>query len=114
MFECEIGRLLWRFSSAAIGRGHLRIASPAEPLHQRFKAHPKSRCRPSRYRSAPGGDYINWLTFSDNAKGVVEDVSRIRNHPLVPNDIPIYGYIDNVKSGKTRRVPEANTAGKAS
>src|SRR5947208_13260705 len=30
------------------------------------------------------GSYINWLTFSDNAKSVVEDVKRIRNHPLVP------------------------------
>ena len=48
------------------------------------------------------------------AKSVIEDVSRIRNRPLVPNDIPIYGYIDNVKSGKLAEVPEANTAGKAS
>src|ERR1700757_4622481 len=42
------------------------------------------------------GSYINWLTFTDNAKSVVEDVMRIRNHPLVPNDIPIYGYIYDV------------------
>ena len=28
------------------------------------------------------GSYINWLTFTDNAKSVVEDVLRIRNHPL--------------------------------
>ena len=60
------------------------------------------------------GNYINWLTFSDNAKSVVEDVTRIRNHPLVPNDIPIYGYIYDVKSGKLIEVPEATTAGKAS
>src|ERR1700758_434653 len=69
--------------------------------------------------SGPGpgsteGDYINWLTFSDNARSVVEDVTRIRNHPLVPNDIPIYGYIYDVKSGKLVEVPEATTAGKAS
>ena len=60
------------------------------------------------------GHYINWLTFSDNAKSVVEDVTRIRQHPLVPNDIPIYGYIYDVKSGKLVEVPEATTAGKAS
>src|ERR1700756_2734069 len=60
------------------------------------------------------GGYINWLTFSDNARSVVEDVMRIRNHPLVPNDIPIYGYIYDVKSGKIVEVPEATTAGKAS
>jgi len=59
------------------------------------------------------GNYINWLTFSDNAKSVVEDVLRIRNHPLVPNDIPIYGYIYDVKSGKLVEVAEATTVGKA-
>jgi carbonic anhydrase len=45
---------------------------------------------------------------------VVEDVSRIRHHPLVPNDIPIYGHIYDVKSGKLIEVPEATIAGKAS
>jgi carbonic anhydrase len=60
------------------------------------------------------GNYINWLTFSDNAKSVVEDVMRIRNHPLVLNDIPIYGYIYDVKSGKLMEVPEATRAGQAS
>ena len=57
---------------------------------------------------------MNWLTFSDNAKSVLEDVRRIRNHPLVPNDIPIYGYIYDVKSGRLVEVLEATTAGKAS
>jgi len=57
------------------------------------------------------GSYVNWLTFSDNAKSLVEDVMRIRHHPLVPNDIPIYGYIYDVKSGKLMKVPEATTAG---
>jgi carbonic anhydrase len=59
-------------------------------------------------------NYVNWLTFSDNAKSVFEDVMRIRHHPLVPNDIPIYGYIYDVKSGRLVEVPEATTAGKAS
>ena len=56
------------------------------------------------------GNYINWLTFTDNAKSVV---LRIRHHPLVPHDIPIYGYIYDVKSGILAEVPEATTAGKA-
>jgi carbonic anhydrase len=60
------------------------------------------------------GSYINWLTFSDNSKSVVEDVTRIRRHPLVPNDIPIYGYIYDVKSGKLVEVSEARMAGRAS
>ncbi len=58
------------------------------------------------------GRYINWLTFSDNAKSVAEDVARIRSHPLVPGDIAIYGYIYDVKTGKLIEVPAATQAGK--
>ncbi len=57
--------------------------------------------------------YIDWLTISDNAKSVIEDVERIRNHPLVPRNIPIYGYIFDVKTGKLIEVPEATEKGKA-
>ena len=60
------------------------------------------------------GTFIKWLTFSDNAKSVVEDVTRIRNHPLVPSDIPIYGYIFDVKSGKLVEIADATKAGRAS
>ena len=56
---------------------------------------------------AVDGKYINWLTFTDNAASVIEDVNRIRNHPLVPNYIPIYGYIYDCKTGKLVEVPEA-------
>jgi carbonic anhydrase len=60
------------------------------------------------------GNYINWLTFTDIAKSVVEDVLRIRHHPRVPKYIPIYGYIYDVKSGKLIEIPEAAEAGRAS
>jgi carbonic anhydrase len=56
--------------------------------------------------------YINWLIIKDQAQSVLEDVKRIRNYPLVPSDIPIYGYIYDVKSGKLMEVPEATEAGK--
>jgi len=59
------------------------------------------------------GDFIDWLTIKDNAKSVVADVRRIRNHPLVPSRIPIYGYIYDVKTGKLVEVPEATEAGRA-
>ena len=58
------------------------------------------------------GKYINWLTIKDNAASVVEDVCRIRCHPLVPGDIPIYGYIYDVKTGNLVEVPGATQAGK--
>ena len=59
------------------------------------------------------GDFIDWLTISDQVKSVTSDVRRIRNHPLVPGNIPIYGYIYDVKTGKLIEVPEASQAGKA-
>jgi carbonic anhydrase len=62
---------------------------------------------------SPEGHYINWLTFSNNAQSVVEDVMRIRHHPLVPPDIPIYGYLYDVQTGQLVEVPEATTVGKA-
>ncbi len=59
------------------------------------------------------GKYINWLTFKDNAKSVVEDVQRIRSSPLVPDSIPIHGYIYDCKTGRLVEVPEASRVGQA-
>jgi len=59
------------------------------------------------------GDYIDWLTFSDNAQSVAADVRRIREHPLVPGRIPIYGYIYDCKTGKLLEVAEATEVGRA-
>jgi carbonic anhydrase len=59
------------------------------------------------------GEYIDWLTITDQAKSVTADVQRIRQHPLVPKRIPIYGYIYDVKTGKLVEVPEATEAGRA-
>ncbi len=60
------------------------------------------------------GDDIDWLTISDSAKSVVADVKRIREHPLVPGRIPIYGHIYDCKTGRLVEIPEATAAGKAS
>ena len=60
------------------------------------------------------GEFIDWLTIADQKGAVVDDVRRIRNHPLVPRSIPIYGYVYDVKSGKLIEVEEATQAGKAS
>lgn len=60
----------------------------------------------------PEGKYIKWLTITDQAQSVREDVMRIKSHPLVPPEIPVYGYIYDVKSGRLIEVPEATEAGK--
>jgi len=64
--------------------------------------------------SGPGshqGAYIDWLTIADQAVSVTDDVERIRQHPLVPKNIPIYGYIYDVTTGKLLEVEQATKAG---
>jgi carbonic anhydrase len=59
------------------------------------------------------GAYVDWLTIGNQVESVCADVQRIRSHPLVPSDIPIYGYIYDVKTGRLVEVPEATRIGKA-
>ena len=62
--------------------------------------------------SAEGQDsaeeLFDWLAFEDGISGLVEDVQRIRNHRLVPPDIPIYAFVYDVRSGRLIEVPEAS------
>jgi carbonic anhydrase len=58
-------------------------------------------------------EFIEWLPFSDAEQAVVDDVERIRHHPLVPPTIPIYGYIYDVKTGKLIEIKSATQAGVA-
>ncbi len=57
------------------------------------------------------GAFIDWLTIADQIESVCTDVRRIRTHPLVPRDIPIYGYIYDVKTGQLVEVSEATRIG---
>jgi carbonic anhydrase len=59
------------------------------------------------------GAYIDWLTIADRNKSVVEDIQRIRRHPLVPKNIPIHGFVYEVETGKLLEVPGAKEAGAA-
>ncbi len=55
---------------------------------------------------------IDWLTISNQAKSVYDDVLRIRSHPLVAKDIPVFGYLFDVKTGQLVEIPEATAVGK--
>ena len=55
--------------------------------------------------------YVDWLTIANREQSVVDDVARIRSHPLVPRNIPIYGYVYDVTSGRLSEVAAATTAG---
>ena len=72
---------------------------------------------PSGFRDVgkgPGsraGEFIEWLTIADPMQAVVDDVNRLRNHPLIPSWIPIYGYVYDVTSGELLEVEGAKKAG---
>jgi carbonic anhydrase len=46
------------------------------------------------------GWHVAWLTFKNLEQSVRDDVIRIRNHPLTPKDVPVWGFIYDVKSGQ--------------
>jgi carbonic anhydrase len=59
-------------------------------------------------------DFVDWLTIRDREASVLEDVRRIRRHPLVPGDIPIHGFLYDVRTGRLNAVTEARLLEKAS
>ena len=62
---------------------------------------------------SPEAAYIDWLTIADQTGAVEDDVTRIRNHPLVPKTIAIYGYVYDVRTGRLVEVPQAKRVGRA-
>ena len=60
---------------------------------------------------SPAGREIDWLTISDREQSVVDDVTRIRDHPLVERTIAVHGFVYDVKCGRLVEVPAATRAG---
>jgi carbonic anhydrase len=63
------------------------------------------------WRSARTPAHIEWMTFRDLERSIVEDVERIRTHPLVPESVAIYGYVYHIHHGTLEPVPEAIRVG---
>ena len=62
---------------------------------------------------SPEAANIDWLCITDQTGSVADDVQRIRNHPLVPDNIAIYGYVYDVRSGRLVEVAQASRIGRA-
>ena len=73
----------------------------------------KTWSNPHHHGGHAAGHFIKWHTIKNQEASVVQDVRRIRAHPLVPGNIPIHGYIFDVKSGRLNEVAAATEAGKA-
>jgi len=59
------------------------------------------------------GEFIDFLTIKEQRQSILDDVNRIRNHPLVPKSIPVHGYLYDVTSGKLIEVEAARSAATA-
>jgi carbonic anhydrase len=60
------------------------------------------------------GEFIDWLTIRNQTESVAADVRRIRSHPLVSNEIPIYGFLYDVRNGRLNAVGEERAFEEAS
>ncbi len=60
------------------------------------------------------GEFIDWLTIRDARQSVEADVRRVRAHALVPQGIPIHGFLYDVRSGRLAAVEAARELEEAS
>jgi carbonic anhydrase len=47
---------------------------------------------------------VDFLPFSDVEQSVRDDVAVIRDSPLIPNEIPVTGFVYDVKTGRIHEV----------
>jgi carbonic anhydrase len=73
----------------------------------------KNWSNPQHGGGCAAGHFIKWHTIKSQEESVLQDVLRIRQHPLTPRNVPIYGYIYDVKTGRLNEVANATEAGRA-
>jgi carbonic anhydrase len=57
------------------------------------------------------GRFVEWHSVTDLVASVVEDVKRIRSHPLVRGNIPIHGHSYDVTTGRLSEIEAATETG---
>lgn len=51
----------------------------------------------------------NWLHgFDDGSKAIMETVDMVKNHPLLPKNVTVRGYIIETETGKLNEIVEPN------
>jgi carbonic anhydrase len=69
----------------------------------------------ARVRDELGADasHIAFLPFKDLHQSVRQDVAYLRASPLIPGDVPIRGFIYDVRTGAVQEVEAGDTAAAA-
>jgi carbonic anhydrase len=73
----------------------------------------KTWSNPHHHGGHVAGHFIKWHTIKNQSDSVTQDVRRIREHPLVPANVPVYGYVYDVRTGRLDEVKVATEAGRA-
>jgi carbonic anhydrase len=73
----------------------------------------KTWSNPHHHGGHAAGHFIKWHTIKNQPDSVTQDVRRIREHPLVPANVPVYGYVYDVRTGRLDEVAAATAAGRA-
>jgi carbonic anhydrase len=73
----------------------------------------KTWSNPHHHGGHAAGHFIKWHTIKNQPDSVTQDVRRIREHPLVPANVPVYGYVYDVRTGRLDEVKAATEAGRA-
>jgi carbonic anhydrase len=73
----------------------------------------KTWSNPHHHGGHAVGHFIKWHTIKNQEASVAQDVRRIREHPLVPKSVPIYGYVYDVHTGRLNEIKQATEAGRA-
>jgi carbonic anhydrase len=47
---------------------------------------------------------VDWLSIADPRAGVVEDVEKIRTHPLVSEKVTVYGFLFHMSTGLLEQI----------
>lgn len=61
-----------------------------------------------REQTGVDAEYINFLPFSSLEQSVRDDVQRIKDSPFIPNEIPVRGFVYDVRSGRLQAVSGAS------
>jgi carbonic anhydrase len=73
----------------------------------------KTWSNPHHHGGHAAGHFIKWHTIKNQPDSVTQDVRRIREHPLAPTNVPVYGYVYDVRTGRLEEVKTATEAGRA-
>ena len=113
--DCGMQRFTDEFMTELL-KGSIEESSPtlnycSATLNKKVKSSVITNCCSTK--SCVNYQCIDWLTIQNGLlQSVLEDVKKIRNHPFVSSDIPIYGFIFDVMTGKLIPVEKAMKAGK--